>query len=184
MRVRVANPARRTSPRTTWLIPSLVAALVSIGCEQQPAIRSTSAPSETLQDAVEDPGVRLIYVPAYTYALDQGVRVTLTTTLMIHNVSAREITIHSVRYYDAAGVLVHSELEAPRVLDALETLEFWREASTTSGGAGANFLVGWTGLRGPAPLVEALMVGHQGVGRLTFTSRGVEVGVEGSGETP
>lgn len=158
-------------------------ALVAIGCEQEPA-EPSAAPSETLQDAVEDRSVRLIYVPAYTHALDQGDRLPLTTTLMIHNISSRKITIHSVRYYDAAGVLVESQLAEPRELgplETLETLEFHHEPDGARGGAGANFLVGWPGAPGPAPLVEALMVGHQGAGRLTFTSRGVEVGLD-SGE--
>lgn len=85
-----------------------------------------------------------------------------------------KITIHSVRYYDAAGVLVESQLAEPRELSP---------PSGSRGGAGANFLVGWTGALGPAPLVEALMAGHQGAGRLTFTSRGVEVGLD-PGEAP
>lgn len=172
----------RTWVGTTWLHSALVLALVGVGCEQQPAEPSTPAASETLQDAVEDRSVKLIYVPAYTHALDQSGRLLLTTTLMIHNVSSRKITIHSVRYYDAAGVLVESQLPEPRELSPLETLEFHHEPSGSRGGAGANFLVGWTGAPGPAPLVEALMVGHQGAGRLTFTSRGVEVGLEPADE--
>ena len=178
MTIGLARPDARTSVGTTWLLSSLVVALVTVACEQERAELGASAPSETLQDAVGDRSVRLIYVPAYTHALDQGGRMPLTTTLMIHNVSPRSITIHSVRYYDAAGVLVESQLPEPRELSPLETLEFHHEPSGVSGGAGANFLVGWTGAPGPAPLVEALMVGHQGAGRLTFTSRGVEVGLE------
>lgn len=176
-RVAARTCAARTWVGTTWLLSSLVLALVGAGCERQSAEPSIPAPSETLQDAVEDRSVKLIYVPAYTHALDRGVRLALTTTLMIHNISPREITVHSVRYYDAAGVLVESQLAEPRELSPLETLEFHHEPDGSRGGAGANFLVGWTGAPGPAPLVEALMVGHQGAGRLTFTSRGVEVGL-------
>lgn len=147
-------------------------------CDRPSLETFPSGTTETLQDAVGDRSVNLIYVPAYIYALDQGGRVPLTTTLMIHNVSSREIVIHSVRYYDSAGALVQSQLDEPRALQALETLEIRQEPSASGTGAGANFLVGWTGRSGPAPLVEALMVGHQGAGRLTFTSRGVEVGLE------
>ena len=145
------------------------------------------ASTETVHEAVEDRSVGLIYVPAYTYAVDPSGRILLATTLMIHNVSSSEITIHWVRYYDAGGAMVESQLDPPRHLKAPEMLEFHQEANTSSAGSGANFLVGWTGSAGTAPLVEALMVGHQGAGRLTFTSRGIEVGprdaapAEGSG---
>lgn len=176
-------PVPRTPVQTGLrrpLLPHLalpIAAFWILACGPDPASPpAVGIPSETIRDAVDDPGVRLIYVPAYTYALDQGNRVGLTATLMIHNVSPRKITIDSVRYYDAGGVLVRTLLDTPRELGPLETLEFRQEPETTNGGAGANFLVGWTGPNGPAPLVEALMAGHQGTGRLTFTSRGVEVG--------
>lgn len=166
------------------VLPVLLMALVSAGCDRDRASTFPSAPSETIQDAVDDSSVRLIYVPAYTYALDQSDRVPLTTTLIIHNVSTHEISIESVRYYDAAGALVSSQLDAPRQLAPLETLEFRQDPATVTGESGANFLVGWTGPPEPAPLVEALMVGHQGAGRLTFTSRGVQVGSEGRAARP
>lgn len=167
----------QTGLRCTRLAALPIAALWILACGAEPVSSpSGGVPSETIQDAVVEPGVRLIYVPAYTYALDQGNRVGLTTTLMIHNVSPRKITIDSVRYYDAGGVLVRTLLDTPRTLGPLETLEFRQDPDSSIGGAGANFLVGWTGPNGPAPLVEALMAGHQGTGRLTFTSRGVEVG--------
>ncbi len=166
------------------MLSPLVTILAIAGCAEEPAGPSSPGASETLQEAVEDRSVELIYVPAYTHALDQGGRVLLTTTLMVHNVSSRRITIHSVRYYDAAGALVESQIDEPRELRALETLELHQEPRSSIGGAGANFLVGWTSaVPGPAPLVEALMVGHQGAGRLTFTSRGVEIGLEEAAKT-
>ena len=95
--------------------------------------------------------------------------------------SLESVTIHSVRYYDAAGGLVDSKIDAPRTLAPLETAEFHHAPSSEEGGAGANFLVAWSGHPEPAPLVEALMAGNQGGGRLTFTARGVPVGPDETG---
>ncbi|HEM46120.1 MAG TPA: DUF3124 domain-containing protein [Alphaproteobacteria bacterium] len=176
----LASSSRISAPGIPALL--LVSLLLAVSaCDAQQMDDFPPVTTETLQDAVGERSVNLIYVPAYTHALDQGGRVPLTTTLMIHNVSSREIVIHSVRYYDSAGRLVQSQLDEPRSLQALETFEILQEPSALGAGAGANFLVGWTGRSGPAPLVEALMVGHQGAGRLTFTSRGVEVGLEDVG---
>jgi len=166
------SPARGMARAFTVLLPIVWLC----ACGEGPESGMAAASTETVQEAVEDRSVGLIYIPAYTYAVDPSGRIPLATTLMIHNVSSSEITIHSVRYYDAGGVLVESQLDSPRRLRALETLEFHQESSPSSAGSGANFLVGWTGPGGAAPLVEALMVGHQGAGRLTFTSRGIEVG--------
>jgi len=132
----------------------------------------------TVQDAAKDRSVRLLYIPAYAYAVDQSGRTTLATTLTVHNTTFEKVTVHSVDYYDSAGVLVQKQLDSPRELGPLEAIEFHQKAEGSNEGSGANFLVGWTGPAGsPPPLAEALMVGHQGAGRLTFTSRGVEVGV-------
>ncbi len=151
---------------------------MALACDVSPAPESQvreAAPRMTLEDAVEEGRARLIYVPAYAYLYETSGKLDLTTTLMVHNVSARAIEIEYVRYYDAAGILVDQPLSAPRELGPLETLEFHHEPDPRAQGAGANFLVGWAGNGAQAPLVEALMVGQQGSGRLSFVSRGVEV---------
>jgi hypothetical protein len=163
----------------------LTLGLLGIACED-PTEVAAPAPKvvearPSLQDVVVPSDRHLIYVPAYTYALDKVGPVHLTTTLLIHNVSFESVTIHSVRYYDAAGVLVDNKIDAPRILAPLETVEFRHDPSSEAGGAGANFLVAWSGRPEPAPLVEALMAGNQGGGRLTFTARGVPVGPDESG---
>ena len=162
------------------MVLAVFVSLFALGCEPEPEAAPEPAAlavePPTLQDAVRGAHRRLIYVPAYAYALDKVGRVHLTTTLLIHNVSSESVTIHSVRYYDAGGVLIDSKLDAPRRLAPLETVEFLHEPSPEAEGAGANFLVGWSGPDEPAPLIEALMAGHQGAGRLTFSARGVPVG--------
>jgi len=161
-------------------IPILLVALLTLGCGEGREARPASGVVQTVQDAAKDRSVRLLYVPAHAYAVDQSGRTPLATTLTVHNTTFGKATVHSVDYYDSAGTLVRRHLEEPRELRPLEAIEFHQEADISSPESGANFLVGWTGPVGsPALLAEALMVGHQGAGRLTFTSRGVEVEGEG-----
>jgi hypothetical protein len=138
---------------------------------------------ETLEGRPPASGKHLVYVPAYQYAVDENGRTPLAVTLTVHNTSLDPIRIHGVEFYDADGVLVERLLSAPRELGALGTIEFVRPKGDLDGGAGANFLIAWGGDDlSQAPLAEALMVGHQGAGRLTFTSRGVPI--ERSKSTP
>jgi len=162
---------------------TIVLAFLALACGEGRERHPTSEAMPTIQDAAKDRSVRLLYVPAYAYAVDQSGRTTLATTLTVHNTTFENVTVHSVDYYDSAGILVQKQLDAPRELGPLEAIEFHQEAKGPSEGAGANFLVGWTGPTGSSPpLAEALMVGHQGAGRLTFTSRGVEVGMRSAGK--
>ena len=178
------STSMRTSERTSILLAFcglLLAPPSMIGCGSEQGERrdQPNGAGRTIRDAAHDGPGRLIYVPAYIYAVDHTGRTPLTTTLTIHNTTFDAVTIHAVEYYDAAGALAGRQLDQPRELGPLETIEFHQQADGIEGKTGANFLIRWSGSPGnPPPLVEALMVGHQGTGRLTFTSRGVEV--EGS----
>lgn len=171
--------------RSVLPFAALTVGWLAVACEEMTEVSAPAPPvveaRPSLQDVVVPSDRHLIYVPAYTYALDKVGPVHLTTTLLIHNVSLESVTIHSVRYYDAAGGLVDNKIDAPRILAPLETAEFHHDPSSEEGGAGANFLVAWSGRPEPAPLVEALMAGNQGGGRLTFTARGVPVGLDETG---
>lgn len=173
---------KRLRVRGACCLAALWLGMGVVACEEAVDVAPTEPPlvdaRPSLQDVVVASDRQLIYVPAYTYALDKVGPVHLTTTLLIHNVSLESVTIHSVRYYDSAGGLVDNKIEAPRVLAPLETVEFRHDPASDAGGAGANFLVAWSGRPEPAPLVEALMAGNQGGGRLTFSARGVPVGID------
>ena len=171
--------AHRAPSPARWGLLLTALSMISCGGEQGEQQSHPTALSRTIRDAAHDTTGRLIYIPAYVYAVDHTGRTPLTTTLTIHNTTFDNVTIHAVEYYDAAGALVGSQLNQPRELGPLETIEFHQKADDIEGRTGSNFLVRWSGPAGSsAPLAEALMVGHQGTGRLTFTSRGVEV--EGS----
>ena len=50
------------------------------------------------------------------------------------------------------------------------------ESRDTSGGSGANFIVEWSAeTASEAPIIEAVMVGMDGVHGLSFASRAVEI---------
>jgi hypothetical protein len=166
------------------MLPKAASALVVFsslvhGCDWRPVEQASVSPERLrTTDATTHEGLRLIYVPAYEYAVvHAGTKIRLTTTLTIHNVSrTTRVTVHSVDYYNSAGTLVQDCLHQPRDLGPFETLEVVVDDGETSGGISASFLVGWDGAGAAhGPLVEALMVGNSGSGAVTFTTRGVAV---------
>jgi hypothetical protein len=119
---------------------------------------------------------QIIYVPAYShiYHIRQGKDFQLTVTLSIRNPFPwRPITINRVDYFDSAGNFVRSYLDTPRELAPMETLEYVVAQDDTSGGSGANFLVGWAGEEGEAgPITEAVMIGTAQSQGLSFMTTG------------
>lgn len=121
---------------------------------------------------------RTVYVPVYSslyLGLDikQNI-VQLSSTVSIRNVSPQyPIVLEFVRYYDSAGHLVREHLSKAAELRPLASVEFVVKQSDTTGGPGANFLVGWAG---PAavdePLLEAVMLGRTGNAGISFTTVG------------
>ena len=117
-----------------------------------------------------------IYVPVYShiyYSVDK-MQLLVATTLSIRNTDPkRPITLRDVDYFDSEGAVLQSYLEQPMVLGPMASTEFFVDSTDTRGGAGANFVVNWDAEEEVfEPVVEAVMVGAAGHGRLAFTSQG------------
>jgi hypothetical protein len=118
----------------------------------------------------------LIYVPIYSriYYEDTKTALELAATLSIHNVNPeRSIVVTKADYYSTAGKPIHKYLDAPLVLNPLETKSLIVEKTNVAGGPGANFLVEWhADTKVVSPLVEALMVNAAHNLGIAFTSSG------------
>jgi hypothetical protein len=125
-----------------------------------------------------DSARRTVYVPVYSnISLGVDVRVSavnLAATVSVRNVSSRSpIVLEFARYYDSGGKLVRDYLDRPSELPPLATVEFIVARADTTGGPGANFLIGWAGPPDvDEPLMEAVMVGQTGTAGISFTSIG------------
>lgn len=121
---------------------------------------------------------RTVYVPVYSsiyLGLDIKLNtVELTSTVSVRNVSPRSaIVIEFARYYDSAGRHVRDYVDRPAELPPLATVEFIVARADTTGGPGANFLIGWAGPPDvDEPLMEAVMVGQAGTAGISFTAMG------------
>lgn len=167
------------------LVLALAAAspLVMAGCDPggpasgdrrgEPVGDAPAAPVQLPQD----PGVRSVYVPAYSHLSSGDREMMLAITLSVRNVDPfNTVTLRQVEYFDTSGHRVRQYLTSPRRLRPLETAEYSVETLDETGGSGANFLVHWEGPEHAQPLLtEAVMYGHVGTGYMSFTSRGVEL---------
>jgi len=185
------------SPKFDWRLATLgvvvvIGALAFFGYYRARDIDRATAgsASERLQPLTTRPeGTtvrRTVYVPVYS-SLYLGLdikrdMVELASTLSIRNISPRHaIVLESVRYFDSGGHLVREHLSQPATLGTLASVEFVVKQSDTTGGPGANFLVGWSGpSQVDQPLIEAIMLGRQGNAGISFTSMGRTI----TNETP
>lgn len=117
-----------------------------------------------------------VYVPVFS-SIDIGFDrqvMDLSATMAIRNVSTRHpLIIHSVKYFDSGGREVRQYVSKASVLPPMAVADFVIQRRDTSGGRGASFLVEWSSAEEiDDPLVEAVMIGHQGDADISFTSRG------------
>ncbi len=117
-----------------------------------------------------------IYVPAYShiYSGDREKPFLLTVTLSIRNIDPRhQIKITRIDYYETQGKFLKNYLDAPVILNPLESIRYVVPEKDKSGGSGANFMVEWASdkLVNP-PLIESIMIGTQSQQGISFTSRG------------
>ncbi len=117
-----------------------------------------------------------VYVPVYShiyYSVDKK-QLPMATTLSIRNTDPKHsITLRDIDYFDSEGAILQSYLEQPMVLGPLASTAFFVDSTDARGGAGANFVVNWDAEEEVfEPVVEAVMVGTAGHGRLAFTSQG------------
>jgi hypothetical protein len=157
----------------------LALALVGLAaCGQPEAPPELVGPRNLVPSAATAPLVveALVYVPIYSslYVSERARPVDMLATLSLRNVSETvPVTVSRVDYFDSDGKLIHSYIEGPHELGAMQTAEFVIPRTDRRGGSGANFLVAW-GLREPGPdlLVEAVMQGHDGNVGISFVTEG------------
>lgn len=117
-----------------------------------------------------------VYVPVYShiYHGNQGNKFDLTATLSIRNTDLnKDITLHSIDYYDSEGNLLRQYLEAPIVLKKLSTIRYVIMANDKGGGSGAKFIVRWKSKAvANAPIIEAIMISTRSQQGISFVSRG------------
>jgi hypothetical protein len=123
----------------------------------------------------------VVYVPVYS-SIDIGFDkqvLDLSVTLSIRNVSSQKpLVVESVKYFDSTGREVRQYVSKPASLAPMATADFVVQRRDTSGGRGASFLVEWSSSEAEIdePLVEAVMIGHQGSAGVSFTSIGKTLG--------
>lgn len=136
---------------------------------------ATPAPALTPVAAPTTAETHLVYVPVYSsiYHGDGAATFNLAVTLSVRNTDqAHPLTLHSVRYYDNQGKLLHDYLDAPGTLGPLSSSDIVVRASDTRGGVGASFLVEWSGQDLTPPVVEGVMIGTASQQGLSFVTRG------------
>ena len=117
---------------------------------------------------------RLVYLPVYSrvlFADNQGWE--LAVTVSIRNTDRdRSIVVERVDYYDSAGALLQTYLDAPHELGPMASTSLTLPQRDRRGGAGANFLIE-LGVEGSAePIVEAVMAGVSGTQSFSFSTVG------------
>ncbi len=115
------------------------------------------------------------YVPVYSNIfISGGGRLNLAVTLSVRNTDfSHPITISSVRYYNTAGEMIEDYLDVPHVLAPMASTYFFVNQTDTRGGAGANFIVKWSGdPSANLPVIDAVMAGVNGTQGYSFITQG------------
>ena len=119
---------------------------------------------------------KVVYVPIYSslYVSDNVRPISLAATLSLRNISEQHaIVVDAVEYYDSDGKLLETYLDAPAMLGAMMTAEFFISRFDRAGGSGANFIVRWSAnTPGPDLLVEAVQQGRDGAAGVSFVTEG------------
>ena len=128
----------------------------------------------------EIPGApsRLVYVPVYsTLFLSKASRWELAASLSIRNTDTdQSITVLEIGYFDSGGKLLEQYLEIPHELDPMATVTLTLPQWDKRGGAGANFLVRWSGDNDVnVPIIEVVMAGTRGTQSFSFIRSGQEI---------
>ena len=121
---------------------------------------------------------RLVYVPVYsTLFLSKTSRWELAASLSIRNIDPdQSVTVLEIGYFDTAGELLEQYLETPHELDPMATVTLTLPQWDTRGGAGANFLVRWSGDNDVnEPIIEVVMAGTRGTQSFSFIRSGQEI---------
>jgi hypothetical protein len=141
----------------------------------------------SLAEAQERKTGETLYVPIYSHLSHGNLsasgtpdRMLLSATVSVRNTDpVYPIRLRFARYYDTDGKLVRDQQAAGRVIPPMATVEYFVEVRDTTGGSGANFLIGWEADAPVSPpLVESVNVSLRGSQSIAFTSRAVAVPAE------
>jgi hypothetical protein len=119
-----------------------------------------------------------VYVPAYSqvYSSHRNRPFNLATTLSIRNTDPHHaITVYLIDYHDSNGIRVRSYVQEPIALTPWASTQVVVKHldTSTSGGAGASFVVKWRAQKKVnAPLIEAILVGTASPRAIAFVRRG------------
>ena len=116
-------------------------------------------------------------VYSHVYHGTQPEQFNLACTLSIRNADTKnQIVVTTVDYYDTSGTLVGHYLDEEKILEALETTEYFIEERDIAGGSGANFVVRWRStVPVNPPFVEAVMIGTDAGQGISFVSQAREI---------
>lgn len=122
-----------------------------------------------------------VYLPVYSHIWHGEVRgdgsperLLVSTLVSIRNTDPKQpITLTLADYYDTDGKLIRRYAEQPRQIGPLGTIEYFINLTDTSGGSGANFLIGWTAATPVSqPVVEGVHAYFRGTQSLGFITSG------------
>jgi hypothetical protein len=166
--------------RTTVILLTLLL-LVAPEVRAQPAVSDQlSQFKESLTELPGKPSILRgrVYVPAYSsLSTGGGLRLDLTVTLAIHNVSEKvPLIIERIDYFSGAGLLIEKYLPRAIAIKPYGSIEIVIPKQDTRGGSGANFIVDWSLAEEiDEPIVEAVMTASQGTQGYSFISVGRKV---------
>ena len=174
--------------RFVFVSLGFLACLTLLGCEPE-----TEAPSRPLAPKPGFDGLgtifkptaeasqgfsQLVYVPVYSrlFLSDESYW-ELAASLSIRNTAPdQSVTVSEIDYFDTTGKLLQQYLEAPHELAQMATVALTLPQSDVRGGAGANFLVRWSGDNDVnKPIIEVVMAGMRGTQSFSFIRSGQEV---------
>ena len=117
-----------------------------------------------------------IYVPIYSdiYFDETNQKDLLSATLSIRNTSYSDtLYISKIDYFNTEGSLVKKYLENAISLNPMATINYVIEKKDDTGGSGANFII-VLHAKNPRmlPLIQAIMIGHNGNKGYSFTTEG------------
>jgi hypothetical protein len=132
---------------------------------------------KAVSEAPDGPS-RLVYVPVYSRLfLSEASYWELASSLSIRNTDPdQSIVVYRIDYYDTAGNLLQKYLETTHELGPMATVTLTLPQSDVRGGAGANFLVRWSGDNDiNEPIIEVVMAGIRGTQSFSFIGSGQEI---------
>ena len=120
----------------------------------------------------------LVYVPVYSRLfLSKDTYWELAASLSIRNTDPDQtITVHDISYFDTTGKLLEQYLVTSHKLDPMATVTLTLPQKDVRGGAGANFLVRWSGAdEVNEPMIDIVMAGILGTQSFSFIRSGQEI---------